>query len=933
MIVPEKDDSASDISSNSSWTVLGENEESTERVQYQTAEDVTEISEVFECVAKTESVVSEDKNKESGEHSEADDNEEAQGSESGFLTLEEFVQQRELEHDYEFDENIAHFKELLKKSDSKSKQKSKKSKAGQIGTLSVMGTVLAVTGLSFLCLLVPSDNPSASAADNVKSKLPNFSEVENSINYTCPVYKDEDDTTLKIIDDGGFIKKVLSRNNHDHKNQGAKLNTTGPMRREEFLKKHVPLINRTKIEFNKFVTCTTRHQQTVNCEANNTNKSNFYRKGKNLPLKNSEILVNPNHHLQTGSATKSSSETERKQSRFSFLQPLLGNGLACQMCQDLILLKMLSALRKGKTYSEVEKIVREKRKYLKKESAKKDRKQLRLLKVNHYDSHIDLEYEAEGHISTKVTQLKKSLKKLNTDEKTLEYDVGGYKSIKATSHLKKAFNKLDTERPTKAENKLLARNEAKAKNKISKKDGLKMNVDLRHVPPIQQLDNKRTLSTALLTARSSIANKQKVNLDDQKHNHEKETKTIDYNQQNVSRKELRNNYENIKKMENELETTLSCGNVTVDQKIESLRNIRKARENFIESLKRNRDEFKKQTVRKRNLTKPVDLNDTKNVAVGYYKVPDVDNSIVNKKLQELQEMTGSYDFPFCHNDKSECECKTPKSNALEQQKDAAVKTSKTEELEQRTLDNAHHIFEAYNRWTAKARKANSISDIEPLPALLHDGNLAPLTICATNCLGPKTTIVTDPEIIEMFLRNEVIVTDSDGKIRKRNKSPLQEATALSERASQEEKPNSKHELTESSVKQILDGIIKEALKETRRNRKRKHPRNSVSETDVNHADDEMSSSDSSVGPLKTENSDSLEKNKKPVKNNSEMIVSQPKCRQADALYYCLFGGKGQEIINKDQTQWSLKRHPSVNCMKQVSKQDPKKCYVPKVTKF
>lgn len=889
MIVPEKDDSTSDISSNSSWTVLDENDGSSHQIQSQDAKDVTEVAEVFERVEKIEAIESENENSEADANSTAEDSEDAHKTESGFLTLEEFVQQRELEHDYEFDGQVVEFKEMLKKSDSKTKQKRKKSKAGQIGTLSVIGTVLAVTGLSFLCLLVPSDNPSASAAANVKSKLPNFSEVENSVSYTCPVYQDENDTTLKIIDDSGFIREILNKNNRSHKNRYSKVTPIGPMRREEFLKKHVPVINDTKYDINKFGNFTTRHQQTMDIGKNNSNKCSISRKGKHMPLSETEI-VNPNH-LPTRSEIKPAAQNESKKSPLNFLPPLLGNELACYMCQDLILLKMLSSLRKRKTYAEVEKLVREKRKHLSKESIKKERKQLRLLKVNYNDSSTDLDYEK-----------------------------GAHKPTKTTLKLKKVVKTLQAEGGTKIEKKIFSSDKSKAKTKVSKTNNLKVDIDLRHVPAIQRPDNTRTFSAALLTARNSKSNKQEPHLEEQKQDDRKisKIKSIDsvHPLTNLDKKELRNSYENIKKMENEFESSLTGEGVTLDRKIESLRKIRKAREDFIESLKRNRDQFKKQTAQNATNRKIAALKQCKSIATGFYKVPDIDNQSVTSKLKELQKVNKPYNFPLCHNDECECECKSPKCEI----EDAAAKNTKTKEIEQRTLDSAHRVFEAYNKWAAKSRKPNNSNTELPKTTQMTDVNLTAISKSDTGCLELQNKI-------ELHNSNEVCSTKAKRKV---NKETLEKGSAVAKKTAK----NRKTELTESNVKHVLDSIIREAVRETKKNKKRKNPKSSVSETDVDHADDEMSFSDSSLSPLKNEDSNeaaSSEKSKRPIKNTSEIVVSR--CRRADSLYYWLFEGRGQDIINKDHARWLLKKYPSANAMKPISKQDPKKSYVQKVTKF
>lgn len=873
MIVPERDDSASDISSNSSWTVLDQTSAqlipSHDVKDVVDAKDVTDTPEVFEHIEKTEVTPSDGENEIVNTNSAADDSVDVQNTESGFLTLEEFVRQRELEHDYEHDETLKHFKEMLERGEFKTQRK--KSKAGQIGTLSVIGTVLAVTGLSFLCLLVPSDNPSASAAANVKSKLPNFSEVQNSISYTCPVYQDENDTALKIIDDGGFIKEFLKKNNANHKTQHTKANTVGPIKREEYLKKHVPVINNAKSDINKFGNFTTRHQQTADIERSNRSKTSFSRKSRSLQLKDTEI-VNPNHVLSTAEAQPATTN-EKKNDAQNFLPSLFKN--TCYICQDLILLNMLGSLKKGTT---VHKILREKRKHLSKESLKKERKQLRLLKVDHYDSSTDIEYEKEDHQFTK-----------------------------APIKLKKVFKKLKIQGAPKTDKQIFTTNKPKANNKVCKTDNLKLDVDLRHVPSIQQPQKSIcSFSVTQCSTKDSKSDEQKL----QKNVETKDSQIRSVMPLNKRREELTKHVENIKEIENEYKNTLTGEAITPQRKIAYLKNIRQARKELIESLK-------KQPKQRQN----GDIKECKSIATGFYKVPDVDNKMVTKKLQELQNVKQPYGFSLTHNDIKECKFKTPS----DKKEDAMGKISKSREAEQRTLDSAHHVFEAYNRWAEKAKKTN-ISNTE-LPKInkTNEQNMTGVSKPITGCLElPSEDLLYDGEKSAITANRRWI--DEIGE----TQALIAEGFAL------ERNSKMKKELSESTVKDVLDSIIQEAVKETKKNKKRRKPRISVSETDVDHADDEMSFSDSSLSPLSIEESyniaPSLEKPTKAVEETDELVVAQ-KCDRAQGLYFWLFGERGQEVINKDHARWLLKKYPSTNCVKPISKQDPKKCYVQKVTKF
>lgn len=70
-----------------------------------------------------------------------------------------------------------------------------------IGTLTIIGTVLALTGLSFLCLLAPTTNPSFALVPNALENISNPSNIPP--NYEFPVYESEDKSV--IIDDPNSI--------------------------------------------------------------------------------------------------------------------------------------------------------------------------------------------------------------------------------------------------------------------------------------------------------------------------------------------------------------------------------------------------------------------------------------------------------------------------------------------------------------------------------------------------------------------------------------------------------------------------------------------------------------------------------------------------------------------------------------------------------
>lgn len=75
-----------------------------------------------------------------------------------------------------------------------------------IGTLTIVGTVLALTGLSFLCLLFPATNPSPVMISNPMANISNLS--SNIPNEVFAIYENENGDLL-IDDQNGFLASHL----------------------------------------------------------------------------------------------------------------------------------------------------------------------------------------------------------------------------------------------------------------------------------------------------------------------------------------------------------------------------------------------------------------------------------------------------------------------------------------------------------------------------------------------------------------------------------------------------------------------------------------------------------------------------------------------------------------------------------------------------
>lgn len=205
--IVKEGDSASDVSSNSSWTVLTEGSR-LEDVQKPGEEVDLQNNSDSECVLVEEGDAEKEVKRpelpveKSGDGAEGTASSESSNAASkvGFLTLEEYVAERAIEHDYEYDDKAVLFDEMLESSPKQAKSKHKKTKAQTFGTLGIIGAVLSVAGISLLCLLSPHTTISSDKlTENITT---NFNKVAESYDGAekFTVFLDGSNDCLKLID-------------------------------------------------------------------------------------------------------------------------------------------------------------------------------------------------------------------------------------------------------------------------------------------------------------------------------------------------------------------------------------------------------------------------------------------------------------------------------------------------------------------------------------------------------------------------------------------------------------------------------------------------------------------------------------------------------------------------------------------------------------
>ncbi|GJQ71029.1 hypothetical protein Trydic_g939 [Trypoxylus dichotomus] len=178
--------------------------------------------------------------------------EESENREQGCLTYTEYLTERELSHDYEYDGRAEAWEHMWDRT-KHGRKKCKKCKAENITTLTVVGAVLSLAGISLMCMMTPI--LSSRLAPDLQNKIEkNFTKVESSYATANGVkmYIDKSDNAMKLMENVNVLEPFLQAcsNDHmkatDHKSQKCdKVNKVNekmeqPMTYEQFLKEKFP---------------------------------------------------------------------------------------------------------------------------------------------------------------------------------------------------------------------------------------------------------------------------------------------------------------------------------------------------------------------------------------------------------------------------------------------------------------------------------------------------------------------------------------------------------------------------------------------------------------------------------------------------------------------------------------------------------------------
>lgn len=187
-----KSESGSDLSSDSSWTVIEEVQEtfiSNTNANTKPGRNLgIELIKTTEVVTLSDVPASKDNdfvkvtfsNSSIKQSSDEDsENSKQETKENGFLTFDEYLQERMLEHDYEYP-NQSVLRKKLNKSKKFPRNRSK-CKAETIGVLSLCASLLTVTGIALLCLIFP-ENIDSKNFDTIKSNVQAISN-NDSLDY------------------------------------------------------------------------------------------------------------------------------------------------------------------------------------------------------------------------------------------------------------------------------------------------------------------------------------------------------------------------------------------------------------------------------------------------------------------------------------------------------------------------------------------------------------------------------------------------------------------------------------------------------------------------------------------------------------------------------------------------------------------------------
>ncbi|KAL3275156.1 hypothetical protein HHI36_019925 [Cryptolaemus montrouzieri] len=361
-------ESGSDISSNSSWTVIEEIEicakpNLNENLKH--TKNSLELIRTTEILEKTITPKSEENEfvkvsfsdesiKTQSTEDEDSHSSKEQTKDNGFLTFDEYLQERLLEHDYEYpNQSVVIGK--LKKSKKFSRVKRMKCKSETIGVLSLCASLLTVTGIALLCLVFPESIENK----NFDSIVSNYQAIVNNDSLDFNNISASFNKTMQILDIANSTKmlakcsnSLMETNEYEKRLYRRRI---GPMKeeksnKEQLNRKYNNRLSRTNIFRNDI--CYSRDKSNV-CYPTDNPKflsesfKNLHKSGKApKSMKDSSSNLAP---------TKSVSKTNNTTS-LSTLQSVLGKtnlrSIIRSIIHDLCMLKLITHFNNSKKYEE-----------------------------------------------------------------------------------------------------------------------------------------------------------------------------------------------------------------------------------------------------------------------------------------------------------------------------------------------------------------------------------------------------------------------------------------------------------------------------------------------------------------------------------------------------------------------------------------------------
>jgi len=778
--------------------------------------------------------------------------------EGGFLSLDEMIEERLIEHDYEYDERREYYEELARKAERKRKQKREKNKGQFIGTLSVVGTVLAMTGISFICMLVPNGSVAPPDVERKLGNVTNFVKVDEGLYGECPVYYNAKAEKLTVTNVSKFVERCQDDAKTKPFDGKPKVSDFGPRQHDH-------------VSFDNFLKANLFEAPSFKVNApssrNSSNDVFVFTGEKAIPNATSSDVASavlPKrtlvHHRSVKNVTKEQTRREKT------ARNLNAGAVACNMLQDMLLLKMTRRLRR--------------------------KSEKRIKRLKHHPS-VDSSGEAsepaqpeeEAHPSISYVN-EVQTKARPSNERAALFTVLPFGKEAAKDP-----------RPQDAEERKILTAKRKTPSILDEESESRPETGLR--AKLMKFECPRRATSIENYKRQNRANFEEL-------------------------KKIRLEYED--QIKNGAGGGSSADTLHRLRKAREkyIEHLKRSQEEFVKQIRLRREE---ENEKLRELVKGRQERQQKDASSGYYEIPVFDSHETRKRLKELKakedklcDLVYSTLPQSCFNDVFDCECQF---NPLAAKTNSSGSLQNLSQLEI-ALDNAQRVAENYHQWTLKWKKKarcdlqdehnkpgewgcaaskSPAKGLEGCPKDLGDKmRRQQMTYVDKICrqthkywdlkrkyLEKRTSVLTNADIIMKNMINNY-------KNSKCSRKMVQQEIARN--------PQSEH------VTKILDNIINKALGKT--DLQVKAP-----------AKDLALAVDQEKPTCSANTTNGVPKGLRRDDGKKALALARPDRSDPDAMYRWLFGKQGPEIRRKERMLWYLQRLPRQSRLYAVTKQDPK----------